>query len=203
MSDTGGQLSAFLDDETSAEESQLLLRRLARDESLRRAAERYLLIGQSVRGELGPSDPRRLRRALAACLADEAAGSAAGSAPAAARRWLRPVAGAAVAATVAVVAILSLQRSPVDVPGEAAVTVPVAASSVVSPVAVVPPSISRRASTAPDRLSEYYLNHAEYGRVLRGRGQLVRIVTRPAPDDGDSAAAGERRDAEADPRPAR
>lgn len=199
MGETREQLSAFLDDELNDGETELFVRRLTRDETLRRRALRYAVIGDAMRGDLCQADPRGLPDRLCTALADE---TVPGVGPAAGRRgrWLRPVAGAAVAATVAVAAVLSLRGPVSDVAEETAVTVPVA-SSLAGPggsVAAVPQAISRRASTVPDRLSEYYLSHADYATLFRGQGQLVRIVTRPAPVAEGETDRGETADAEED-----
>ena len=173
MSANGEQLSAFLDDELDSVESDLFLRRLGKDGELRETALRYSLIGDALRDEVLTRDPRAIARAVAAegGAHPEARPAAPGS------RWLRPVAGAVVAASVAVVAVMSLQPTAVEDIGSAAVTVPEAAAIIGSPAPAV---ISRRAGTAPDRLSEYYLNHSEYATLLGGQGQLARIVTTPA-----------------------
>jgi negative regulator of sigma E activity len=46
------QISAFIDNELSADESALLVRRFERDPDSRKRAMRYTLIGASLRGEL-------------------------------------------------------------------------------------------------------------------------------------------------------
>jgi len=46
------QISAFIDNELSADESALLVRRFERDPESRTRAMRYTLIGASLRGEL-------------------------------------------------------------------------------------------------------------------------------------------------------
>ena len=51
------QLSAFVDDELTPEESELLVRRLCRDESLRRTAACYAIIGDAVRGDAAVTAP--------------------------------------------------------------------------------------------------------------------------------------------------
>jgi sigma-E factor negative regulatory protein RseA len=205
VSGTGEQLSAFLDDELGAGEGELFVRRLARDETMKETALRYAVIGDSIRGDLRQGDPRALLAVLSTILTDPS--PVAGTEPhVSRRRWLRPVAGAAVAATVAVVAILSLQGPGRDTLEGTAITVPVGASpSVASPVPPVPPAISRRASSVPpDRLSEYYLNHADYASLLQGPGQLVRIVTRPPQPAEDEPSrdeiAGSDEDTESPPR---
>ena len=178
MSGTDEQLSAFLDDELETVESELFVRRLGRDGALRATALRYSVIRDIIRDDLAAGDPRDLIARVAA----ETDGAAAPSGPSSAprRRWLRPVAGAAVAATVAAVAVLSLQQ-PTGVSLEsAAVTVPEPVPTASSgPGATAPVEITRRAGSTPDRLSEYYLNHAEVAPLLGGQNQRVRLVTTP------------------------
>ena len=55
------QISAFIDNELSADESALLVRRFERDPESRTRAMRYTLIGASLRGEL--LEPASLRAA--------------------------------------------------------------------------------------------------------------------------------------------
>ncbi|MBT8131501.1 MAG: sigma-E factor negative regulatory protein, partial [Gammaproteobacteria bacterium] len=69
MSDEiNSQLSAFVDDELAAEESELLVRRLCRDSGLRETAASYALIGDVVRDELAvaaaPDFARRVMMAV-------------------------------------------------------------------------------------------------------------------------------------------
>ena len=179
-------MSAFLDDELPDEEADLLLRRLQGDADLRSAAGRFLLIGQALRGERLPGD---LAGRVAAALGAETTYEA-GAAPAARNRWLRPAAGAAVAATVAVVALMGLDDNreatgpeavTADVPEQAtpavgaeedsggyAYTVPVDAAVTVRPVNAV-----------PARLTNYMISHGERAGTLMRNGMHSRIVTQP------------------------
>src|SRR6185295_7577058 len=59
------QISAFIDDELSDEESAFLLRRFERDTDARSRAARYTMIGAALRDELVGSDPEILRRRIA------------------------------------------------------------------------------------------------------------------------------------------
>ena len=190
MSGTDEQLSAFLDDELETVESELFVRRLGRDEALRATAMRYSVIRDAIRDDLAAGDPRDLVARVAAGTDGAAAPSGPSSVPR--RRWLRPVAGAAVAATVAVVAVLSLQQ-PTGVSLEsAAITVPEPVQTASSrPGAAAPMEITRRASSTPDRLSEYYLNHAEVAPLLGGQNQRVRLVTTPGEAMEDSGGDAE------------
>src|SRR5262245_21427402 len=105
------QISAFIDNELSADESSLLVRRFERDGEARARAMRYTLIGASLRGELLEPHPSVLRQRIAAALSG--ATSIAPAAPKARDRWMdrwaRPMLGVGIAATVAVVAIGTLR----------------------------------------------------------------------------------------------
>lgn len=116
------QLSAMFDGELPASECELLARRIARDEQLKRQWSRYALIGAVLREE-----PLRVRRSAAGTVvgsgvaarvsrgldgeADIAAVAApvTGSRAAAVERWGRPLAGLGIAAGVATLAVFWLQ----------------------------------------------------------------------------------------------
>ena len=61
-------------------------------------------------------------------------------------------------------------------------------------------NLSRLAGSTPDRLSEYYLNHAEYAPVLGGQNQRMRVVTRPL-DEAEEPGGDETPAADAAPEP--
>jgi sigma-E factor negative regulatory protein RseA len=181
------QLSALVDDELSDVEQPLLLGRLQRDAELRACLGRYQLIGEVMRGSgdtatLGIAD--RVQQALAGDM--PATGEASGRMP----LW-KPVAGLAVAASVALVAILTV--SPVgEVPSG---NVPRLATAdpapVVEQLAVSNPAITAVSNTGDDtqwdrldqgidkRLSGYLVNHNEYAasRGVQGVMPYVRIVS--------------------------
>jgi sigma-E factor negative regulatory protein RseA len=98
------QISQFIDDEMSLEESEFFLRRLQRDESARSQYLRYQLIGAAVRGEYANPHAadlgRRLERAL-----DETEAAPRWSAV----HWRQFASGAGIAAGVAVVAVFGLR----------------------------------------------------------------------------------------------
>jgi sigma-E factor negative regulatory protein RseA len=105
------QISAFLDGELPNSEAELLLKRLTRDAELRECFGRYALIGESLRGgthaRLTQGFAARVNRAIdgepAPVFETEAV-------PARPARWWRPLAGAALAAGVAAVAVVALQQ---------------------------------------------------------------------------------------------
>src|SRR5262245_24701935 len=92
------QLSAFIDNELSAADTELLVRIFARDSEPRARAMRYTLIRASVRGEFLEPHPSVLRQRIASALS----GNAAPSAPKAREpwndRWARPLIGLGIAA---------------------------------------------------------------------------------------------------------
>lgn len=150
------QLSAMYDGELSAAECELLARRLARDEGLRRQWAGYALIGAAIRGEPlagqargGGRDGFAERVAAAIARADHAGSEAvsptddadaATAAPVTRSprlpRWAVPLSGVGVAAGVAAAAILWLRF---DAPGAASVAAVVPAPvRIASAVTVLP-----------------------------------------------------------------
>jgi negative regulator of sigma E activity len=137
------QISAFIDDELSDEESAFLVRRFERDAEARSRAARYTLIGAALRDELVGANPEILRRRISAALTGTA--PAAQQRPAARVQWryLRPVVGVGIAATVAVASLVGLRAinvarvgSPASVAAQAA---PLQARSAVPPESYVVP----------------------------------------------------------------
>ena len=127
MSDTlHNQISAFLDGELPEHEAELLVRRLCSSEELRGVAARYSVIGEVMRG-----DDLRPASDIAARVMDSVSREPTITEG---RGWFkgltRPLAGVAVAATVAGLALFSLQsfQAP-DRGGENAVAQSVAPSS--------------------------------------------------------------------------
>lgn len=181
------QLSALSDDELNEVEQPLLLGRLQRDAGLRACLGRYQLIGEVMRGTgatatLGVAE--RVQRALADDPMPVNAGASAKTA-----LW-KPVAGLAVAASVALVAVLtvtSVNKPPQnDLPALAtADPAPVAA-----PVPVPGPAATQVSDAGADerwdrldpsidkRLSGYLVNHNEYAAShgVQGVMPYVRIV---------------------------
>jgi negative regulator of sigma E activity len=159
------QISAFIDNELSADESALLVRRFDRDSEARARALRYTLIGASLRGELLEPHPSVLRQRVAAALSGGVAPSPSRPRESVLDRWSRPLLGVGIAATVAVVAIGTLRSlneaalPPGNTPSLVAVPLqvrdPVAAPSYVVPAAT---EASPTATVAP-RLTNYLMHH--------------------------------------------
>ncbi|MDH3953304.1 MAG: sigma-E factor negative regulatory protein [Gammaproteobacteria bacterium] len=103
------QVSAFVDGELPDNEADLLVRRLSQDADLRQQVSEYLAIGRVMRGEYTVQGGNALRERVAAELEErplqEPADTVVAKQPS---RYVRPVAGAAIAATVALAAIFGL-----------------------------------------------------------------------------------------------
>jgi negative regulator of sigma E activity len=199
------QLSAFLDGELSAAESELLLKRVERDPDLKVRLERYVLAGEALRATAVQARPSRdFSTRVAAAIDGE-------SIPARARRqaarWLKPVAGGAIAAGVAAVALVSFQVMPQgaalvasqDAARDSVATNEVGTLLVQTPVSqtssskgsdsyIVPQSGERRAAPPIQvvnngRLANFVVAHSEYSSPLGRRNVLTGLVAEDLPAD--------------------
>ena len=99
------QVSAFVDGELPENEAELLLRRMSQDAELRQEVAQYMAMGRLVRREPGLAGADRLHERIAAAIDDRPADAGDSTGVVTASRAIRPLAGAAIAATVALVAI--------------------------------------------------------------------------------------------------
>ena len=193
------QVSAFLDGELPSSETELLLKRLTRDAELRESFGRYALIGEALRGASRGADRSRLSRGFAAGVNAAIDGGAPAAAPlpmhARAPRWWRPVAGAAVAAGVAAVAVVALQQRAVS-PALLAV-VPMTAQTVrqAEGSALLYGSRGGPAEETPAmlpaaRLTSYVFAHSRYSSVL-GQSNVLSGLLADADEPVDSGAAAD------------
>ena len=184
------QLSALVDDELPEAEQALLIRQLATDEELRLVLARYQLVSDSLHDSM----PQRVetgfhRRVHVALEAEEAVHAASG----AGNRWYRPLLGAAIAASVAVVAVVSLQNIRQEVPGEPQdLAIAPDAGTFMRPenVANVADVTTRvEPATSTSDLDAYLVNHNEYSvnGGLQGMLPYVRIVGQD-PQSGDGSS---------------
>jgi len=195
------QLSACLDGELPPGELDLLLKRLERDPQLRRSIGRYSLLGEVMRAGRPVAASMSFADEVAAALDAEPALSPAAapvrkfaSRAAAGRgfgRWLQPVAGLAVAAGVAAVAVLAFQPSTSLPPEQVAVNTPSAASvpavqSRTNPGSsyTVPTNTTSDAYIPAARLTNYVVAHSEYSSPLGRRTVLSGLLS----DDEDTVA---------------
>ncbi len=158
------QLSAFVDGELPENEAELLLRRMSQDAELRRDVAEYMAIGRLIRGESGLAGADRLHERVAAEI-DERPLDASALKDVVRASWVtRPLAGAAIAATVALIGILALQNSAIEEP-QVTAPVPFASDSV--------PALD----AAQERQRQFFLNHAETSSEYGANGVNSRVVT--------------------------
>jgi sigma-E factor negative regulatory protein RseA len=182
------QISAFLDGELPGPESELLLKRLLRDSSLRESFGRYSLIGEAMRGMKHVPLRGNFTSAINGAIDGEPARPASGGAPAVTRWGLwRVLGGAAVAAGVAVVAVIALQLRAPAPPISASVNTPPSATFVVAPPLtttshepksyVTPSPNSRSPNAIPGaRLTNYVFAHSQYSSLLGQRDVMTDLI---------------------------
>jgi hypothetical protein len=162
------QISAFVDGELPDNEADLLLRRMGQDAELRQKVAEYLAIGRALRGEITVAGADHVHERVSAAIDDkpfEQEIETEGAPPA---RAIRPLAGFAVAATVALVAIFGLQRTlSVD---EIETTITDAAIAETADGYAVPRPMD-------DRLRQYYLNHGATATANGASGINSRFVS--------------------------
>jgi negative regulator of sigma E activity len=167
------QLSAFLDDELSEEETAFLVRRFERDPDVRSQLVRYATIGSALRGELFRPNPNILRRRVAAALNGAQPQPQPQRVPAA-RPWRGQVVGplvrVGIAAAVAIAAVVAL-RSVNDLrsaPAAAETGTPVQVRQWTEPPSYVVPQDALESGPvrAPIRLTNYLMHHGEYASRL-------------------------------------
>ena len=183
------QLSAMFDDELPQGECELLARRLSRDGELKARWERYALIGAAIRGEPGVRLDGRIARRVGTALRAEP--ELAAQSPAAPRHtgrqgaWLRPLAGAAVAAGVASIAILWLRgHGPAPQASLQAAAAPIVSTAAVPAADVTPASyvVPRRAAQrvlgVPNtELANYVVAHSEVSSPMARRNMLSALMS--------------------------
>lgn len=203
------QLSAFLDGELSAAESELLLKRIERDPALKDQLERYVLAGEALRAthvEVRPS------RDFSTRVARAIDGDSSLQLPARAKQaahWLKPIAGGAIAAGVAAAALVSFQVAPTAVnesPADVRATLAAAPTALESAggqsatgTASAPVERGSASFTVPSasdprmappvrvihnsRLANYVMAHSEFSSPLARRNVLTGLVGEEAVGD--------------------
>jgi len=180
------QLSAMFDNELPAAECELLARRLSRDEDLKARWSRYAAIGATIRAEGG----LRLNSNLAvrvnnAISAEPAVVVAKAIEPSrektrnATLRWLMPLGGVALAASVAAASILFLRyESPVppvaqSLPATSNQTLVAKNAAPAAPDSyTVPKTLPRRSIVPSTQLANYVVAHSEFSSPVNRRNLL-------------------------------
>ncbi len=167
------QLSAMVDDELSDAEQALLIRQLSADSGLQLVLSRYQMLSDALRNMLPQQVDISFHERVHAALQQE---DTIHAAPPADTRWYRPLAGVAIAASVAVVAVLSLQSTREDGAAEvqAVASSAPAIGDYIRAENIPAPAASMRG------LDVYLVNHNEYAanRGVQGMLPYVRIIGR-------------------------
>ena len=183
------QLSAMFDDELPGSECELMALRLSRDAALQARWGRYAAIGAAVRGGdvlLGG----RVAQKVSVSLAGEPDAS---RRPASVRassstvaRWWRPLAGAAVAASVAALSIAWLHGNLAPRTAEIVARNPALAAPTVGTPAtyVVPRAVESRVMMPATELANYVVAHSEFSTPVSRRNLLSALMA------NESQAAG-------------
>ncbi len=181
------QISAFTDDELSAEECAFLVRRLERDPQTRDRVLRYSIIGASLRGELPNPDPDVLRRRVRAELDGVRSVEQVRESPAVQSRYFRPAVGLGIAASVAVaaLALLNTVNSPLDASGPAPQVAGVSSGFGLEdpPSYIVPGEAAGRLSVGdtlsppPIRLTNYLITHGQYAPGIRRTSIHTHVIS--------------------------
>ena len=175
------QVSAFLDGELPNSETELLLKRLTRERELRESFGRYALIGEAIRGASRAYLTKGFAEGVNRAIDGEPVHAAVAAQPVRAPRWWRPIAGVAVAAGVAAVAVVALQQRAVA-PG-VRMSMPLTAQSTAASPAreaisyTVPAAMTQGSSAmAPARLTNYVFAHSKYSSGLDQRGVMADML---------------------------
>ncbi len=164
------QISAYVDGELPQNEAELLLRRMCQDRDLRQQAAEYLALGRAMRGERAVTGTAALRSRISAALDDQSLQQEDFVAVEAQRsRFLRPLTGVAIAATVAVAAIFGLQQMAAVPGGDPATSTEVVAEATDAAYTVP--------DQADDPLRDYYLRHSASSSEFGANSINTRLVT--------------------------
>lgn len=186
-------LSCLMDGEISRETGRFLVRRLGADEELCATWARYHLVRDCLRDQEAGLAGTELSGRIRLAIEQE-------SVPAAPRRrapaWLKPAAGMAVAASVALMAIVAVGpgRQVVD-PSTTAEDEVAAVENFTSPQGLRPMTNTRQASLSGgaggNRMNPYLLRHYQATGSASGKGfvTFVPIVITTAAEAGETSAA--------------
>ena len=186
------KLSAYMDGECSDMDAHSVVERVSTDEATRAVWTRYHLIGDAMRGELPRYTSVDFPAWLRTALTDEPHVL---SRPRRRTEWRRPAAALAIAASVAMVAVIGVQKLGTTSPPDTIKSTQLAAApqapaaAVTQPVPVVMPAQVTgwpEFETSPvtvtplppsrTRLNSYLVNYSEERGVLGGPGVLPYVI---------------------------
>jgi sigma-E factor negative regulatory protein RseA len=186
------QLSACLDGELPEAELDLLLKQVQRDARLQQSVGRYALISEVLRTGATPVASAGFASRISQAIAAEANDQTAPVVPAAPRqlpRWVRPVGGAAIAASVAAVAVMLLQPQVGPQPQTEGTTPIIAgnAPEVASDRYIVPPEAPTTQIVPAAYLAKYVMAHSEFVSPLGRRAVFSSVLSDDESELSESA----------------
>ena len=140
---TRAQLSALFDGELGRDEARFLRKRLEHDVELAAYVSRWQLAGDILRGQATAAAPAGFAAGVAAAVAADVQSAPAAAAASRTRRWIP---GAALAASVAVVAMFMARQSPDLLPAEQPAPVEMASTA---PAPALPAPVQDPAPATP------------------------------------------------------
>lgn len=177
------QISALLDGELPPDQLGLLVRRMERDDGLRRAFGNYVLVGEALRAPGGTlASPGFACRVMAAIeeRPDQERSLAGVTGTSTGSRWARPVIGAGLAASVLLAAVVLMSTRTQAPEVVAAVTAPAASFTVASNDETPANSVSPTPEES-QRMTGYLVAHSEFATPM-GRRNLWSGVLADDPD---------------------
>lgn len=204
--DTREHLSALVDGEIGLETSRFLVRRLGADEELRATWSRYHLVRDCLRHQDGSIAGEDLRSRVGRAIENERPERSYRPGPA---KWLKPVAGLAIAASVALMAIVAVGPSIPGAPEAAGeLAEQVQTESFVSPQSFSPAPISSQASfsglpnSGSRKMDSYLLRHYQATGNTGGKGFVtfvpIVITGSRAPSEPENTVDPTKSEAEQD-----
>ena len=193
-------LSSLMDGELSRDAGLFLTRRLFNDDEMCEKWERYHLIRDCIRQPGSKQMVTGLSVRLSASLdAEESPGVSAWRN----NRWLKPVSGLAIAASVAMVAIMVTAPQQGQIPADAGAALNAPASKpFVSPNTIAVTPASQAVSYSPsqqvniNRLNAYLLRHNQMARTAGRQGFVSFVPIVATPVESASADVDNRPDPE-------
>lgn len=174
------QMSALVDDEIDADELDVALNNLSADSALRASWDRYHLIGDALRGETLSRDVDGIADRVREALSDDSLEFVPRH-KGIPRHWLGPMAGSALAASVAVVAVVAWPDIFQDAdpgggfPGAALVDPTLVDHRPPAPTRYMDRSSTHWGLKRPEvetKLNSYLVNHQEYAPAAGMKGML-------------------------------
>ena len=172
--ETREHLSALVDGEISRETSRFLVRRLGTDNELRATWTRYHLVRDCLRHQDGAIAGEELCARISRALENEQAGKPSLKLPTA---WLKPAAGLAIAASVALMAIVAVgPGTPGTPPAASELAGEAQLEPFTSPQGLTPAPSSSQASLAGRtnatgrKMDSYLVRHYQAAGTTGGKG---------------------------------